>query len=191
MLRLRRSGSTSHLGTLIVAVVIIVLATFLIYPMILLLILSFNTAPDILAGTAKWGWDNWSNAWGTPGLLRSLWNSLVVWFLVTAISLPIGIAISLILARTNIRHSRAIEVGFWVSYIFPLLSATLGWQMLLSPSWGFLNKAAEMLPFISEPGPFNIYSVPGLVFTKLMAGDRKSTRLNSSHLAVSRMPSSA
>jgi iron(III) transport system permease protein len=156
--------------TFIMAVTILVLGTFLIYPMIILLALSFDSARDIILGPAHWSFSNWTNAWATPGLLESLWNSCLTWFLVTVIGLPIGIVIAWILARTDIPRSRGLEVFFWVAYIIPILASTLGWEMLLSPGWGFLNKAAEWLPFIHAPGPFNIYSIPGIVFTKLMAG---------------------
>jgi iron(III) transport system permease protein len=168
--RIRLSVPKPRIGTAVVSGIIVVLAALLIYPMVLLVILTFNTAADVVAGHATWGLSNWVAAWHLPGLLTSLWNSVLIWFLVTIIGLPVGVIISLVLARTNVPHSRGLEVGFWVAYIFPLLSAALGWEMLLSPSWGFLNKAAEVLPWIHDPGPFNIYTIPGLVFTKLMVG---------------------
>ena len=40
--------------------------------------------------------------------------------------------------------------------------------MLADPDIGFLNKALELLPFVDE-GPFNIFSLPGIVWAKLMA----------------------
>jgi iron(III) transport system permease protein len=167
---MRLARPKSRIGTTIVIVAILGLGTFLIYPIILLLILSFNTAQEVIAGTPQWGFGNWIHAWQTSGLLQSLGNSVILWFFVTVIGLPIGVAISLVLARTDVRHSRVLEVGFWVAYIFPLLSAALGWQMLLSPNWGFLNKALEWIPGMSPDGPFNVYSLPGLVFVKLMVG---------------------
>jgi iron(III) transport system permease protein len=156
--------------TFFMAAIILALGAFLIYPMIILLVLSFNTARDIIIGPAHWGFSNWTSAWTTPGLLESLWNSCIIWLLVTLIGLPVGIVIALALARTNIPRSRGLEVGFWIAYIIPILASTLGWTELLSPGWGLLNKAAEVLPFVHAPGPFNIYSIPGIVFTKLMAG---------------------
>jgi ABC-type spermidine/putrescine transport system permease subunit II len=65
------------------AATILVLGSYLLYPIIILLILSFNTARDILVGPATWGLSNWTNAWSQPRLLPSLWNSFLVWFLVT------------------------------------------------------------------------------------------------------------
>jgi iron(III) transport system permease protein len=170
MVRMRLARPGSRIGIIIVLTAILGLGTFLIYPIILLIILTFNTAPEVIVGDPVWGFDNWVNAWQADGLLQSLGNSVVVWFFVTLIGLPVGVAIALILARTDVRHSRVLEVGFWIAYIFPLLSAALGWQMLLTPDWGFLNKAVSWIPGMSPEGPFNIYTLEGLIFTKLMVG---------------------
>jgi iron(III) transport system permease protein len=150
------------------AATILVIGGILIFPIVVLLVLSFNTARDILVPPAVWGLSNWVDAWDQPRLLESLWNSFMIWFLVAAISFPIAIAISLILARTNVPFSHGLEFLFWVAYLFPSLSSTLGWMWLLAPDWGFLNKALELLPFV-ERGPFNIFSVGGIVWAKLMA----------------------
>src|SRR5713226_1204085 len=125
-------------GTFIMGLAILVLGVYLIYPIILLLILSFNTAADVLVGPAHWGLSNWVNAWKYPGLLQSVRNSFMIWFLVVGFSFPIAIAISLTLARTRIPFSHGLEFLFWVTFIFPAIASTLGWEMLLSPGWGFL-----------------------------------------------------
>jgi iron(III) transport system permease protein len=146
---------------------ILVLSVYLVYPIVLLLALSFNTAPDVLVGPAQWGISNWINAWRYPGLLSSLWNSLMIWFLVVVISFPIAIGVSLTLARTNIPFSHGLEFLFWVAFIFPAIASTLGWEMLLSRDWGFLNQAVQILPFVQK-GPFNIFSVAGIVWVRVM-----------------------
>ena len=156
------------IGTFVMAITILLLGTYLISPILILLVLSFNTARDVLVGPAQWGADNWINVWSHPRLLSSLWNSFLIWFLVTAIAFPIAIAISLILARTRIPFPHGLEFMFWIAFIFPNLASTLGWMMLLSPDWGFLNKVAELLPFVDK-GPFNIFSVAGIVWARLMA----------------------
>lgn len=154
-------------GAFIMGATILVLGAYLIYPIILLLILSFNTAPDILVGPAQWGISNWTHAWSHPGLLRSLWNSFMIWALVAGISFPFAIAISLTLARTRIPFSHGLEFLFWVAFIFPAIASTVGWMMLLSPGWGFLNQLLALLPFVHR-GPFDIFSVPGIVWVRVM-----------------------
>lgn len=155
------------LGTFMMGLTILVLVVYLIYPIIILLVLSFNTAADVLVGPAHWGLSNWINAWEYPGLLQSLWNSFMIWFLVVGISFPIAIAISLTLARTRIPFSHGLEFLFWAAFMFPALASTVGWEMLLSPGWGFLNQALAALPFVHK-GPFNIFSVPGIVWVRVM-----------------------
>ena len=162
---LRRPG----IGSFVIATCLVVLAAYIIYPIALLLVLSFNTAKSILTPPAVWGFSNWIEAWQFPGLLGSLVNSFQIWFLVTLFSFPLAITISLILARTNVHLSHKIEALFWIAYIFPSLASTFGWVILLDPDYGFLNEAMRLLPFVDvDEGPFNIFSVPGIVWARFM-----------------------
>ena len=154
-------------GTFMMAMVILVIGFYLITPIVILLTMSFNVATDILAPPWQWGISNWTDSWDHPLLLPSLWNSFVIWFFVVAISLPSAIAISWILARTKIKGSYTLEYLFWVAFMFPSLSSTIGWMMILDPDVGFANVFLEKLPFVDH-GPFNIFSVPGIVWARLM-----------------------
>ena len=159
-----------QLSTFIMALIILVLGAYLILPLILLLVLSFNTAPDIFVGPTRWGFSAWTTAIHTPGLLGALGHSLLIWGFVTLIGFPIAIGISLVLARTRLPFSRALEFMFWIAFIVPPLASTYGWIMLASPGTGFLNELWVHLPW-GDPtgnGPFNIFSVPGIVFARLM-----------------------
>ena len=154
-------------GSLVMAMTIIVLGFYLIYPIVLILILTFNEA-RIFVEEPRWGFGNWTGAWDNRLLFESLWNSFLLWFLVAATSFPIAISIALILARTKVPFSNGLEYLFWVAFMFPSISSTIGWIMLGDPDVGFLNIAIETLPFVDQ-GPFNIYSLPGIVWAKLMA----------------------
>src|SRR6478672_7946217 len=101
------------------AVVLLSLGYFLIWPVILLLINSFNTASDWFVEPRSWGLRHWQNAFQRPGLLRSLGNSLLIWSVTVAASFPIGVAIAWILARTKIPFSHTLEFMFWISYMVP------------------------------------------------------------------------
>jgi iron(III) transport system permease protein len=57
---------------------------------------------------------------------------------------------------------------FWMAYMVPPLPTTIAWIGLMDPHLGLLNKALTALPFINQ-GPFNIFSVPGIVWANLMA----------------------
>jgi iron(III) transport system permease protein len=156
-------------STAIMAILIVALGFYLIYPIFLILIQSFNTAPEILIGTPEWGLDNWRAAFSDPRLIEALSNTIMIWTLVMLVSFPTATLIAWTLARTNIPFSHSLEFMFWISYMMPGISIAVAWIMLLDPELGFINIGLQKLfPFIKE-GPFNIFSVPGIVWAHLMA----------------------
>ena len=152
----------------IMAVVILLLGFYLIWPALLIVINSFDAGVDWFVGEREWGLQHWRDAWSTPGLLVSLGNSMMIWAFVMGISFPVAVVISWVLARTNIPFSRTIEFLFWVSFMMPGIATTIAWITLLDPDIGLINMGLEKLPFINDP-PFNIFSVPGIVWAHLMA----------------------
>ena len=150
------------------AVVLLLLGFYLIWPALLLVINSFDARADWFVGERQWGLQHWRDAWATPGLLVSLGNSIMIWALVVGISFPVAVVISWVLARTNIPFSRTIEFLFWVSFMMPGIATTIAWIILLNPYSGFINIGLEKLPFING-SLFNIFSVPGIVWAHLMA----------------------
>ncbi len=161
---------TTLLGpsTFIMAAVLIVLGFYLVYPVLLIVIYTFNNAFEVFVGTPEWGLGNWRSALTQPGILTALWNSFRVWGMTVVISLPVAVIISWLLARTTIPFSHGLEFMFWVSYMMPGIATTIGWITLMSPQTGLLNVAIRQLPFIDQ-GPFNMFSVPGIVFAHLMS----------------------
>ena len=149
------------------ALLLLSLAFFLIWPVILLLINSFNTANDWFVEPRSWGIRHWIDAFQRPGLLTSLGNSLLIWTLTVSISFPVGVSIAWLLARTKIPFSHTLEFLFWVSYMVPALPTTIAWITLLDPDIGVINIALKSL-FHLDQGPFNIFSVPGIIWANLM-----------------------
>ena len=154
-------------GHFLMALLLLSLAFFLIWPVILLLINSFNTANDWFVEPRSWGIRHWIDAFQRPGLLTSLGNSLLIWTLTVSISFPVGVSIAWLLARTKIPFSHTLEFLFWVSYMVPALPTTIAWITLLDPDIGVINIALKSL-FHLDQGPFNIFSVPGIIWANLM-----------------------
>ena len=154
-------------GHFLMALLLLSLAFFLIWPVILLLINSFNSANDWFVEPRSWGIRHWIDAFRRPGLLTSLGNSLLIWTLTVSISFPIGVSIAWLLARTKIPFSHTLEFLFWVSYMVPALPTTIAWITLLDPDIGVINIALKSL-FHLDQGPFNIFSVPGIIWANLM-----------------------
>lgn len=149
------------------AVVLVALGYFLIWPVLLLLLNSFNAAGDWFVEPRTWGVKHWQNAFQRAGLVKSLGNSLLIWSLSVAISFPVGVTIAWLLARTKVPFSHTLEFLFWISYMVPALPTTIAWITLLDPDVGVINIGLKNL-FGLEQGPFNIFSVPGIVWANLM-----------------------
>ena len=154
-------------GHFLMALLLLSLAFFLIWPVILLLINSFNSANDWFVEPRSWGVRHWIDAFQRPGLLTSLGNSLLIWTFTVSISFPVGVGIAWLLARTKIPFSHTLEFLFWVSYMVPALPTTIAWITLLDPDIGVINIALKSL-FHLDQGPFNIFSVPGIIWANLM-----------------------
>jgi iron(III) transport system permease protein len=162
-------------GAFVMVLLLPVLALYLIWPMILILSHSFNSAP-IPFFERRWSLDNWAAVTDTPFLLESLFNSFLIWFLVAAISFPIAISISWALARVKMPFSYPLEYLFWVAYMVP--NAAIAWILLLDPAGGFINVFLQEFEFISpvvDPfldeygqGPLDIFSLQGIVWVHLM-----------------------
>jgi iron(III) transport system permease protein len=156
-------------STAIMAIVLLALGFYLIYPVFLILIQSFNTAPEILIGTPRWGLDNWRVAFTEPRLFQAVGNTIMIWMLVMLVSFPTATLIAWTLARTKIPFSHGLEFMFWISYMMPGISTTIAWISLLDPDLGFVNIGLRKLFPAIESGPFNIFSVPGILWANLMA----------------------
>jgi iron(III) transport system permease protein len=163
--RFRRRKSRG-IGRFIMALLILFFGFYVIYPIALIFIQSFNVA-GVVTGTYEFSFANWAKAFSEPGILESLWNTVFIYLLYTTFSFPLAVLISWLLARTRMRFSRGLEFMFWVSFMLPKLTTTIAWILLLDPYFGFINVWFQKLPFTTGP-LFNIYSVEGIVFAHLM-----------------------
>src|SRR5688500_4243259 len=114
-------------GTLLMALLIGAMGFYVLYPLALILINSFNVAT--IAEPPVYGLKAWKEAFSEPGIMRSLWNSVKIAIVLQIIALPLGIFISWLLARTNIFLANASEFGFWISFFLPNLATTFGWML--------------------------------------------------------------
>ena len=102
---------------MLMAVLIGCMGFYVLYPLVLIIINSFNTAT--IAEPPVYGLKAWREAFSEYGIWRSLWNSVKIGIVLQVIALPLGIFISWLLARTNILFPNALEFGFWISFFLP------------------------------------------------------------------------
>ena len=168
--RLRRRWPDK--GTFIMAAILLTLGFYLIYPVGLILGLSFNTGVHFFVGERTWGLDNWRMAFDEPRIPLALWNTIWLWAVSTAVGFPLSVIVAWLLARTRIPGSHMLEIFYWISYVTP--GGLIAWIFLLDPQIGIANKALELLPFIDR-GPFNIFSIWGIIFVNVVGGASATT----------------
>jgi iron(III) transport system permease protein len=168
------------------AVLIGFMGFYVLYPLALILINSFNTAT--IAEPPVYGLNAWREAFSEYGIWRSLLNSISIGIVLQIIALPLGIFISWLLARTNILFPNALEFGFWVSFFLPGLATTFGWMLMLDPSTGLINSWLRQLPLLSGLN-FDIYSFWGIIWVHLV-GNGISTKVMLMTPAFRRMDAS-
>jgi iron(III) transport system permease protein len=154
-------------GLLVMSLIILAMGFYILYPLLLIFINSFNVAR--IAEPARYGLDNWAVALSTPNLFQAIWNTIIVYAGYMSIAFPTAVLIAWLLARCRIPFAGGLEVLFWVSYMLPALFTTIGWMMLLDPDLGLLNVALKQwVPFIKE-SPFNIYTIQGIIWAHLVS----------------------
>lgn len=161
-------GSTMRLNvqTLLLTLLLGVVAVLIVTPLFLLLLRSVQAyAPS--GGTA-FSLTGWQQAFTTQGILEASYNSMSLAVSRQFIATGIGILVAWLLARTDIPIKGWLEFMFWLSFFIPTLPVTLGWILLLDPSYGLINQALMQLPFVFHP-PFDIYSYWGIVWVHLTA----------------------
>ncbi|TAJ95302.1 hypothetical protein EPO44_13620, partial [bacterium] len=136
-IRSRLSLPQLHWGLVLMFLLIGSLGFYIVYPLILILINSFNVAT--IADPPVYGLQAWRDAFNEPGIWQSLWNSIKIGVILQVIALPLGIFISWLLARTNIFFAAGFELFFWVSFMMPTIATTFGWMLLLDPNTGLVN----------------------------------------------------
>jgi iron(III) transport system permease protein len=153
-------------GFFLMAFLIGTLGFYIVYPLVLILINSFNVAT--IAEPPAYGLKAWQEAFAERGIWQSLWNTIKIAFALQIIALPSGVFISWLLARTNIAFGNGFEFMFWVSFILPNIATTFGWILLLDPNTGLFNSWIRAIPFLGNVN-FNIYSFWGIIWAHVMA----------------------
>lgn len=149
--------------TLTVIGVALVLAYLSLFPTAMLFYGSFTTTP--LGQTGALTLANYITAYTDPETYTLLLDSFVFAAGASVLSLVLALALAWITVRTNAPWRGIFELTAIVPNIFPPVLIAIAWTLLLSPSVGLLNAALKSVFHLAQ-APFNIYSMPGLIFVE-------------------------
>lgn len=136
---------------------IAVLLFLVVNPLVRLLVVSFQQ-PDTAAFTLA----NYAEAYSRSRYLDALVHSLVLGVSAASLCLLFGVPLAWAVSRTDMPAKGLVWVSILGTFIIPPYLGAVGWILLAGPNAGWLNRLAIALTGVDK-GPFNIYSMPGLV----------------------------
>ena len=111
-------------GLYLMIVLIGFMGFYILYPLALILINSFNVAT--IGEPTRWGFGAWIEAFTEYGAGEALWNTIHLTVVRQAIVFPLGVFLAWVLSRTNIPFARGFEFLFWISFMLPSVASTYG-----------------------------------------------------------------
>jgi len=159
----RVSGFLTHPLNLVFIAVAAVLAFLSLYPTAFLIYGSFTDAPLGLPGHFTFA--NYVRAYSDPSAYPLILNSFVFGLGASGLSVALALILAWVTIRTNAPFRRLFELTAIIPNIMPPLLISISWVMLLNPSNGLINVVLVRLLGLGK-GPFNIYSLPGLIFVE-------------------------
>ena len=125
-------------------------------PLLRLLVVSFQQ-PDGAFTLA-----NYIAAYSRSRYVDALVNSLILGVSAASLCLVFGVPLAWALSRTDMPGKGVVWVSILGTFIIPPYLGAVGWILLAGPNAGWLNRLVVELSGL-EKGPFNIYSMTGLV----------------------------
>jgi len=142
-----------------------IIAFLSLYPTFFLFYGSVMDAP--LGVPGHFTLQNYVKAFGDPEAYPLLLNSFIFGLGAAGLSVIFALALGWITIRTNAPFRRLFELTAIIPNILPPILVSISWVMLLNPSNGLINGLFVKV-FGLAKGPFNIYSMAGLIFVEAL-----------------------
>ena len=136
--------------------VIGMLVFLVVNPLLRLLVVSFQQ-PD-----GSFTLANYVAAYSRSRYVDALVNSLVLGVSAASLCLAFGVPLAWAVSRTDMPAKGLVWISILGTFVIPPYLGAVGWILLAGPNAGWLNRLVVELTGL-EKGPFNIYSMTGLV----------------------------
>src|SRR5690625_1008849 len=179
-----RLWQRDNIGWLFILVATIAISLFYFYPMVQSFILSFQTG---MGSNLTWaGFDNWIRLFGDPTLKQALINTFTYLIIQVPIMILLALVLSVLLNDATLKMRGFFRVAIFLPSVTSLVAYSILFKYLFSGD-GIINQFLVNLSIISQPIQFlsDPFWAKVTVIIAITWRDRKSTRLNSSHVAIS------
>jgi iron(III) transport system permease protein len=143
----------------------VVIAYLSLSPTLMLFYGSFRSKP--LGVPGDFSLVHYVNAYTDTLTYQLLFNSFLFASGAALLATLLAATLAWISIRTNAPLRKVFELTAIVPNIFPPVMLAVSWTVLLSPRTGLVNRALMELFGLAE-APFNIYSIPGMIFVEAL-----------------------
>jgi iron(III) transport system permease protein len=112
---------------------------------------------------APWSLTNFQQVFGSAATYQALGNTVVFALGSLALSFGVSVALALLVERTDIPFRKIIYIAVIAQMGIPAIISAVGWDLLLSPRVGYVNIAIRGVFGLGGQGPFNVYSMLGMI----------------------------
>jgi iron(III) transport system permease protein len=146
-------------------VVGVVLACLVVLPLVRMVWSSFQENPPLdTTATLR----HYSEAYTAFETYSSLGNTAIFAFGAATLAMVLGFALAWFSVRTNMPLAKLVLPITIIPLILPGVLESIAWGFLLSPRTGLINRALMSL-FGLHSAPFNLYSMPGMIWAQGIA----------------------
>jgi iron(III) transport system permease protein len=145
-----------------------VLGYLILGPLAILIYSSFRGTKNSLPFEAQspWTLENYTDVFGSSSTYTVMGNTFVYAAGALAVSFALSVALAWLVERTDMPLRSTVFTVVIASLGIPAVLNGISWGLLLNERTGAVNLAIRALfPFI-ESGPFNVFSMWGLIFVQ-------------------------
>lgn len=153
--------------TLFIIVTTGLLVYLILGPLGVLIFSSFRETVSALPfEDVPWTFQNYREVFGSSGTYEVMWNTIVYAVGSLSLSFTLSILLAWMVERTDMRFRSTVFTLVIASLGVPAVLNGISWGLLLNERTGAVNLFIQQIfPFIEE-GPFNVYSMWGLIFVQ-------------------------
>ena len=134
-----------------------------------MLVASVRPAGVMPFGSSLITFQGYAQAYGGSDLLPIIRNTLIYAGLGVVFALPIAFGFAFLTERTDMPLRNVMYVLMFIPMSTPVFATALGWILLLGPRGGTINVYLRaLIGSDAAEGPFNIFSLPGLIFVHVL-----------------------
>lgn len=115
---------------------------------------------------ASWGFGNFVEVYAGGALQNTLIDSSIYVVGCVVVSMTLGLSLAWLVERTNLPFRNLVFVLILGPLMMPSIIVTMGWILLLGESKGLINIIIRAVIPILDHGPFDIFSMAGLIIVQ-------------------------